>query len=436
MTRIRIRTWRTAVVGLLVALLVTTGTAAAATAPADTAHYCKKVDAYRIRSCAKAILPTTPVGPQLAWVLAQFAGEATTLTEAEVRAHFSAEYFTVWGQERSPEVLIGVLQGAIAEFGPLGFVGFSYPPRTREALAIMQNAMGMRVAVAIGVTTTRPALIEVFDPEAAPATIVPKGPYSGWFDIGGRRLFLRCTGHRSPTVVFEGGRTTDWYQLQNRLAPFTRVCSYDHPNSPYGPSSRSEHAPTPRTARDFVADLHALLRAARVPGPYVLAGHSNGGLFTQLYASTHPRQVAGLVLIDAVHPAYRKQRFAVLKPLLPPEVWEALLRESMTLLHPLKDPEQVDMWASERQTREALRRSPLRPMPLVVLAHGRPDPGVNPLEQLWRQLQQELARLVPAGRLVIATQSGHDIQHEQPELVLDAIQDVVLAVRAGDLVPH
>jgi pimeloyl-ACP methyl ester carboxylesterase len=58
------------------------------------------------------------------------------------------------------------------------------------------------------------------------------------------------------------------------------------------------------------------------------------------------------------------------------------------------------------------------------------------VERLWQQLQRELARLVPGGRLVIATQSGHDIQDEQPELVLDAIRDVVLAVRAGDLVPH
>jgi hypothetical protein len=245
-----IRTWRAAVVGLLVALLVTTGTAATAKAPRDKAHYCKQVDAYRIKTCARAILPTTPVGRQLEWVLAQFAGDAATLTEAEVRAHFSAEYFTVWGEQRSPEVLIGVLQGAIAEFGPLSFVGFSYPPREREALAIMQNAAGVRVAVAIGATTTRPARIEVFEPGDAPPTIVPKGPYSGWFDIGGRRMFLRCTGHRSPTVVFEQALTTYWYQLQNQVAPFTRVCSYDRPNSPYGPFSRSEHAPTPRTARD------------------------------------------------------------------------------------------------------------------------------------------------------------------------------------------
>jgi pimeloyl-ACP methyl ester carboxylesterase len=216
------------------------------------------------------------------------------------------------------------------------------------------------------------------------------------------------------------------------------VCSYDRPG---GPGSRSDPAPIPRTARDFVADLHALLAAARVPGPYVLAGHSNSGLFSVLYASTHPRQVAGLVLIDAVHPAYHRRQLALLKPLLPPEVWEALRQEAITPPPRLVDPEGIDIWTSERQTRVALRRAPLRPMPLVVLAHGRPEssppgwPGEE-VERLWQQLQRELAQLVPGGRLVVATESGHNIQDDQPELVLDAIGDVVLAVRAGDPIPH
>jgi pimeloyl-ACP methyl ester carboxylesterase len=121
-----------------------------------------------------------------------------------------------------------------------------------------------------------------------------------------------------------------------------------------------------------VADLHTLLRVARVPGPYVLAGHSNGGLFTLLYASTYPRQVAGLVLIDAVHPATIKRRLAMLKPILPPEEWQAARQSMITVRHRLVDPERVDIWTSERQTRVALRRSPIRPMPLVVLAHGPP----------------------------------------------------------------
>ena len=367
-------------------------------------------------------------------MLTQLAGEAASLTEAEVRAHVSAEFLTI--VMPAPEV-VQALRQTIAERGTFSFVGFAYPPRARQALALIQSTTGERGAVPIGVTSGRPALIEFLAADEPPPTIVPTGRFSGWFDIGGRRLFLRCVGHRSPTVVFEGGLTVDWYDLQNQVAPFTRVCSWDHPN---GPWSRSDPAPTPRTARDFVTDLHALLRVAHVPGPYVLAGHSNGGLYTQLYASTHPRQVAGLVLIDAVHPAYHKRTLAMLKPLLPPEVWEALRQDAMAVPHRLTDPERVDIWTSERQTRQALRHSPPRPMPLVVIAHGRPeDPGaqfVEEDERLWHQLQRELAHLVPGGRLVIATHSGHDIQHQQPELVMDAISDVVHAVRAGDLVPH
>jgi pimeloyl-ACP methyl ester carboxylesterase len=434
-----LRTWSTVAAALLLMMLATTATATAAgtTTPDPQAHYCKKVDAYRIKTCAKPILPATPVGRQLGWVLAQLAGEAATLTEAEVRAHFSAEYFAVWGEQRSPAVLVQAFRQTIAERGTLSFVGFVYPPRARQALAVVQTTTGERGAVPIGVTAGRPALIEFFDLDDAPPVFVPKGRYSGWFDIGGRRLFLRCTGHHSPTVVFEGGLTHDWLALQNQLSGFTRVCSYDRPG---GPRSRSDPAPFPRTARDFVADLHALLRAAHVPGPYVLAGHSNSGLFSLLYASTHPRQVAGLVLIDAVHPATIKRRLAMLKPLVSPEEWEALRQAMITVLPRLQEPEGIDIWTSERQTRTALRRSPLRPMPLVVLAHGHPDdpppPFVEHEERLWRQLQRELAQLVPGGRLVVATESGHNIQDEQPELVLDAIRDVVLAVRAGDLVPH
>jgi len=432
-----LRTWRTAAATLLLVALATTSTTAAASARTpghQQTHYCKQVDAYRIKTCAEALLPAGPLGRQLRWELARLAGEAATLTETEVRAHFSAEFLTVM---MPPEAVIQFFQQNLAERGPFSFVGFAYPPRARQALAILQGPTGERGALPIGVTNGRPAQIEYLDLQAAPPTIVPTGRHSGWFDIGGRRLFLRCVGHGSPTVVFEGGLTTDWYDLQNQLSGFTRVCSYDHPN---GPWSRSDPAPTPRTARDYVADLHALLRVARVPGPYVLAGHSNGGLFTQLYASIHPGQVAGLVLIDAVHPAYHQRRLAMLKPLVPPEVWQAFRRDAMTPQPRLLDPERLDIWTSERQTWVALRHTPLRPMPLVVLAHGRPeDPGAPFVEQderLWRQLQRELAHLVPGGRLVVATNSGHDIQHQQPELVLDAIGDVVQAVRAGDLVPY
>src|SRR5215218_8896367 len=142
-----LRTWRRATAALLLVVLATTATTATAGATTsghqERAHYCKQVDAYRVKTCAKAILPDSPLGRQLQWVLAQLAGEAATLTEAEVRAHFSAEFFAVWGEDRRPEVIIETLRNNIAEFGTFTFVGFAYPPRTRQALALVQTTTGV-----------------------------------------------------------------------------------------------------------------------------------------------------------------------------------------------------------------------------------------------------------------------------------------------------
>jgi len=105
-----LRTWRTATATLLLVALATTSTTAAArtrTPGYQRAHYCKQVDAYRLKPCAKALLPAGPLGRQLRWELAQLAGEATTLTEAEVQAHFSAEFLTVM---MPPAVVIDLLR--------------------------------------------------------------------------------------------------------------------------------------------------------------------------------------------------------------------------------------------------------------------------------------------------------------------------------------
>jgi hypothetical protein len=205
-----LRTWRTLAGALLLLMVATTATVAAAgtTAPGHQqwARYCKGVDAYRIKTCAKAILPATPVGRQLQWVLAQLAGEAATLTEAEVRAHFSTEFFAIWGEQRSPAVLVEAFRQTIAELGGTArLVGFAYPPRARQAVALVQSTSGTRGAVEIGVTAGRQALIEFLEVQGAGPTIVPKGRFSGWFDVGGRQLFLRCTGHRSPRWCSRAG---------------------------------------------------------------------------------------------------------------------------------------------------------------------------------------------------------------------------------------
>jgi pimeloyl-ACP methyl ester carboxylesterase len=415
------------------AVLVPVGAAvAAAEPPADqrsAAHYCARYDAYELPDCAPAHrLPPDPLGRQLAWVLGNLAGGAATLTVDDVRAHLTAGLQQVQPAEQTLEGF----RSTLAERGPMRLVGFSYPPRPDQALAIVRSASGERGVVAIGVDGGR---IDTIGVEQAPPTLVPHGRHNGWFDVGGgRRLFLRCTGIGSPTVVFDNGLTADWYDLQNQLSPLTRVCSYD-PARQAGPSGRSDPAPGPRTGLDRVRDLHALLGAARVPGPYVLAGHSNGGLFSLLYASRHPEQVAGMVLIDGVHPDYHRRSIEVAKQFVPRELWSQVIAAACGIPPVQVDAELMDICQAEAQTRAALAAHPLRRMPLAVITRGglHFPPGLEPAaqERLWRQLQNELAAMQPGSVHVIATRSGHDIQHEQPELVLAQLRRVVTAVRAS-----
>ncbi len=115
------------------------------------------------------------------------------------------------------------------------------------------------------------------------------------------------------------------------VAKFTRVCAYDRPGTPVGDKpSRSDPVPQPTTAGDAVSDLHALLRAAGVAAPYVLVGHSYGGLVVRLYASTYPSDVSGMVLVDALTEGLRDaetpEQWAIQKRLM-----EGDIRESLTL---------------------------------------------------------------------------------------------------------
>jgi pimeloyl-ACP methyl ester carboxylesterase len=386
---------------------------------------------YTLGLATTATIPSTPIGKHVAWALAQLNGGAAKLTQAEVSARFSPQFLAVVMPARA---IVAMLGQTAEQRGPFTFAGFAYPPSANQAVALIETKTGERASLRIKVDRGTPARIVGFEVDEAPPTIAASGPYSGRFDIGGRKLFLHCTGSGSPTVVFQGGLTTDWVDVQDRVAQFTRACSYDPANGLWG---RSDPAPTPRTAKDVVADLHALLAAANVPGPYVLAGHSDGGLFVQLYASKHPSEVAGLVLIDAVSPHYYARRTALLKKLLPPAAWKATMRELRARAPALIDPEQIDMETSLAQTRAALHAAPLHPMPLFVLTHGRvdqpdTDPRISaPDERLWQTLQNELAALVPNSKHVIAKRSGHDIQHDQPELVVNAVHDVVEAVHHG-----
>jgi len=121
-------------------------------------------------------------------------------------------------------------------------------------------------------------------------------------DIGGYRLHLHCLGTGEPTVVLEAGLnefSVVWMQVQIAAAKFSRTCAYDRAGFGW-----SERGLLPRTGRNMVSELYALLRRAGIAGPLVLVGHSFGGLLVREYAEAHPDEVVGLVLVDAAHEDY------------------------------------------------------------------------------------------------------------------------------------
>ena len=238
-------------------------------------------------------------------------------------------------------------------------------------------------------------------------------------DVGDRSIFLECKGSGSPTVVLEAGLTGDsrtWERVAPTIADKTRVCAYDRANI-----GRSDAAPTPRTAQDMVADLHAALRAAGERSPCVLVGFSFGGLVSQLYASTYPSEVAGIVLVESSHP----DEVDVFQS----HLTEAQVAEDRAAIQ--DNPEGVDVLASFAQAQVAVD---LPAVPLVVVSAARsdgwpPDWDAELFDRLRTQQQRQRAALAPGGQRVIADDSGHNVPFEQPEAVIAAIVTVVTKSR-------
>ena len=139
-------------------------------------------------------------------------------------------------------------------------------------------------------------------------------------DVGGHSLHIKCVGQGSPTVLLDGGLgewSAQWVRVQQEVSGTTRVCAYDRAGMGW-----SEMGPEPRDAKQISDELHALLEGADIDGPYVLVGHSFGGLYMQTYAARYPDEVAGVVLVDSSQPDqfshqpvardnYEPQKFAV-----------------------------------------------------------------------------------------------------------------------------
>ena len=270
-------------------------------------------------------------------------------------------------------------------------------------------------------------------------------------------MHIDCTGQGSPTVVLESGlgdSYVSWRKVQPQIAKFTRVCSYDRAGLGFSDSSSR-----PRTSQVIAEELHALLHAAGIAPPYILAGHSMGGFDVRLFASLYRGEVAGMVLVDSSHPE-QENRF-------PPELknmegrW---LREAELLEYtmPFGIPRLLDLCESDPVERaaecnfhsaresvaemkafaesgaQAASTGPLGDLPLAVLSHDpeKPSDDLPPdlaksTNEAWEKMQEELAHLSSRGTQSIAKNSGHYIQIDRPEIVVDAVRGVVEQAHAG-----
>ena len=244
-------------------------------------------------------------------------------------------------------------------------------------------------------------------------------------NIGDRVIFLRCIGSGSPTVILEAGygdNGTIWAPVQIHASEFVRICSYDRAGLERSdPPDRS-----PRTGADVVADLHATLQKADVAPPYLLVGQGQGALFSRLFAATYPKEVAGLLLLDPWPETFTGK----LQAMVTAQQWQ----EYQDLLAKEPDTEKIDFPATYDELRAA---GPLPDVPVLILSHGLAPtaaglpPGwpVQRQEQLWQLLQQAMAKLTAQGQQRVVPDSGDMIQQAKPEVVIDAIREMVNQLR-------
>jgi pimeloyl-ACP methyl ester carboxylesterase len=304
-------------------------------------------------------------------------------------------------------------------------------------------------------------------------------------DIGGYRLHLNCTGKSDPTVVLIAGSgdfSFDWSLVQPDVSRFTRVCSYD-----FAGFAWSDPGPTPRTMRQDAYELHTLLKAAQIKGPYVLVGHSLGGLLARIYAAEYPSEIAGMVLVDSTHedttlllqgkpmrmrelarpvgiPAVQTIKTSPPKPATQQEIeqFENQLKKSgppkirapfdklpalsqsmrlWALSQPPKVSPSEGFFAEELQAiylNRAKQPHPLGDRPLIVLLpkfqYGNPPAGISAEE--WKRINDEKRQqklgftdLSRNSKLIVAEKSGHHIQLDEPQVVIDAIRAVAQAAK-------
>jgi alpha/beta hydrolase family protein len=229
---------------------------------------------------------------------------------------------------------------------------------------------------------------------------------------GNRSLYVRCSGRGSPTVVMEGGDgdTSDSYAFaEAAVSKVTRACVYDRAGL-----GRSDPPPGPRGLQELVGDLEVLLQAADIPGPYLLVGTSGGGYITAGYASEHPRETAGLVFVETPAP-FRNPPAVIVEETDPENPENVEMRDYLQV--------EKDAWNARRRIGDI----PVK----VITARASPEairesPFPSERRALRRNVAAQRGWLVFSPRAEqIVVDTGHAVEEEDPQLVIDVILDAV-----------
>ncbi|MFZ5883193.1 MAG: alpha/beta fold hydrolase [Chloroflexota bacterium] len=301
----------------------------------------------------------------------------------------------------------------------------------REHLAALLTALlfltGCGTPAASPAPVTAPPPTPAATPTPAPRPTLPGDK----IDVGGYRLYLDCKGEGSPAVILEAGLegdATTWKDVHPQGAQFTRVCRYDRAGL-----AHSDYGPTPRDAERTAQDLHTLLTLANIPPPYILVGHSFGGLLIRRYQHDFPEEVTGMIFVDAVHEDWWEQALALLPPASADEP-ARLASFRLYLTAGWRDPannfEAMDIPAVVAQVREtnglgALPVTVLTAENFTVLNPGLPPDLEQALANLFREQQARLAALSTNGRQTIVPETGHNIPRQNPAVVVEAIRAMI-----------
>lgn len=237
-------------------------------------------------------------------------------------------------------------------------------------------------------------------------------------DVGGHSLNLLIGGEGSPAVVFEGGfgaGVASWSTVQKEVASFARTVSYDRAGL-----GQSELGPKPRTAKQIATELHTALKKAGVKPPYVLVGHSFGGIYARVFAEMYPKEVVGLVLLDPSQESFNDW----LKKNQP-----ARLKDVQAQIARAPEGVRAEDATTDASYDEA-RAAKVPPGTLVTLLSATEDETMPAdARRVWIEKHKEWIATVPGAKHIVVEKTGHFIQAQQPKLVIDTIRQVVSQIR-------